>query len=223
MNKISIIMKSSLLVLFLMIFIISSCHTQNQTNKSSEDSIVETIFSPDTVKCLSGFYLGMSDKEVIEYIRNNPSKFYKSNDQSDKQIHIRIDGLDFSIKFNLYGNWLYTTYFVCNVGWHKIDDTELQEHYNTIFNLIKESNPNFTITRTFVSDYKIDWPSSIDENGSNSIGEITSMSKRVNIHLVRNNIGEYSLLIIYHGGTIPDYRQDLGREELFIDWEKTNR
>lgn len=216
-------MRSLLFLLILILFIIYSCSTKNQNKKLNKDLSVETIIKPDTVKTLAGFYLGMTEKKILEYIKNNPSKFYKSDNQSDKQIHTKIDGLDFSIQFNLYANWIYTTYFVCNVGWHKIDDIELQEHYNTIFNLIKESNPNFTITRTFFSDYKIDWPSSIDDNGSNSIGEITSMSKRVNIHLVRNNTGEYSLLIIYHGGTMPDYRQELDRRELLINWEKINK
>ena len=209
-------------ITIIFLVLLAGCTNQNaQKNNSGfklNDS-VKQIIVPDTIKTISGFYLGMTEKEIRDYVKSNPNKFYRDKKYLLAMLLTKINNMPYMIDFNMYKGKLNEISMWGVKGWNEIDDNKLKEHYKKIYTLIKESNDYKRISDEYLKQYQVEWPFSY---GSKPIrmaefkfGE-GLFDENITLYLDRDQDNYfYFLMIAYKSESIKDYESTLSKTLYF--------
>jgi hypothetical protein len=162
----------------------------------------------------------MTEKEIRDYVKSNPNKFFIDKKYLLAMLRTKIDNKTYMIDFDLYRGKLNKITLSCDRGWDKIDDIKLKEHYNKIYNSLKELNVYKSITNVYSNEFKVEWPYS-------SGGQLIRMAdfrltddfidNRFTIYLDKDQDNfTYFLMIVYSGEEIGNYESTL-RQTLYFD------
>lgn len=186
--------------------ITSSCNFgSGKKNTGVSAGITETpaYQIPDTIYAPGGLRIGMTEAEIRQLVKDNPGKYYTNPNQLLKFLHTRIDGRDYSIDLGLYKGKLNRIYYMQTSICKQIDNPDLKEHYQNIYNLIAGMNKYREVERTYKKKTDYDWPFSMDYDGSIQMVEFTfgkdySLDYRFKIYLDELD-GLYSINFNYWG------------------------
>lgn len=162
------------IIFFLLLILGYSCQS-NSGNKTSNpaDQAGPVYQIPDTIFAPGGFRIGMTEDEILQMVKDNPGKYYTNPDQLLGLLHTRIDGRDYSIDLGLYKGKLNRIYYIQSSIWKQIDNPDLKEHYQNIYNLIAGLNQYREVEHTYKKKTDFEWPFSMDYKGSIQMAEFS--------------------------------------------------
>lgn len=207
-------------IIFLVLF--AGCTNQNAQKNNTVSKLkvpVKQIIVPDTIKTLAGFYIGMTEKEIRDYVKSKHNKFYRDNKYLLAMLLTKIDNIPYMIDFNMYKGKLNEITMWGVKGWNGIDDNKLKEHYKKIYSLLKESNDYKRINDEYLNQFKVEWPFSYDGKpirmAEFKFGE-GLFDENITLYLDRDQDNYfYFLMIAYKGEDIKDYESTLSKTLYF--------
>jgi hypothetical protein len=202
------------------VMILTSCNSKAKKVKKLQDPSkfmkeIEKTTS-DTIRILSGFYLGMPEAHLLEYVKNNTNKFFINQNQILKFLHTKINNIDYSIDFSLYKGNLFSSIFMCNNSWPQVDDIGLKENYNRVYNLVKGLYKNRHISNPYYDKFKVDWPYSLGSNDRLTMAKIQDPGLEVSLDICNDPNGGYSFDISFRYIDYSIHESTL-EKELYFD------
>jgi hypothetical protein len=212
-------------VLMIMIAVCVACNSGNSKKDRKEVFSDETTSKkalPDTIKTLCGFYMGMTEKEIRNYVKNNHDKFYLDNKYRMNILRSKIDDLPYEIHFTLTRGKLTDIIFICEKEWGKIDDIEFKEHYKNIYTRLKGLNEYAAINDLYYKQAQVEWPSAYDGRTINMAEfhvDNNMFYNSFNLNIGQNEETKNYYLIIYFSGSAmasedPKFRKPLEFDKL---------
>lgn len=208
--------------LFILLILLVGCTTKNpkKNTEFQKQEIVLQKTKPDTIKTLAGFYIGMTEKEIRNYVKSNPNKFFLDNKYLMPLLRTKIDNVNYMIDFDLYKGKLHEISFSIDKGWDKIDDIKFKEHYIKIYNSLKELNVYERIFNIYSDEFKVEWPFSYGGKVIPMAEFILSddwLHNKFIIYLAQDEDNyTYFLMIGYSGEKIENYESTLS-QTLYFD------
>jgi hypothetical protein len=208
--------------LFIFIVLIVGCTTKNPQKNITGFKDKETVSQrtlTDTIKTFAGFHIGMTEKEIRDYVISNPRKFFVNKKYLLRMLRTKIDNINYMIDFDLYKGKLNKISFSIDKGWDKIDDIKFKEHYNKIYSILKELNKYNSLENDYYNKFNVEWPFSC---GSKYIVMATFhidddyFYNHFTIYLGQDEENfTYYLNIVYSGADIKDYESSLSKTLYF--------
>jgi hypothetical protein len=194
-----------------------SSHKNNAEVKKEEIVLQTTL--PDTIKTFAGFYIGMTEQEIRDYVKSNPNRFFRDRKYLLAMLCTKIDNRTYMVDFSLYEGKLNRISFMGLTGWHKIDDVKLKEHYNRIYASLKGLNVYKNIRNVYYNEFNVEWPYSYG-------GKPITMAQfsliddwfynNFTIYIIEDEENfTYDLNIFYQGEEITDYESTLSKTLYF--------
>lgn len=212
--------------LFVAIFVILvSCKSKEIKEKTIVDSVKTAVelptskTQPGQVNAPCGFYIGMNENQIVEFAKSNRKKFFTDKRYKMASLKTKIDDKVYSINFSLYNNKLDKIFYVMDTGFVKIKDVRFKEHYENVYNLIKELNRYMVVRNTYFEKFNADFPGSFD----NKPIEMATfqLTNNKNAECFKISIDQnpqnstYFVLIEYNGVELENFDESLIKDLYF--------
>jgi hypothetical protein len=190
----------------------------NNLPQIRNSEIVNNSFVFDTIKTPAGFYFGMTDSQILGYIKKNPNIFFFDEKDRSSCLFTKICGKTYKIYIFLYKGKLSNISFIELNGYKDIDDMNFQNHYKEMFQLLKGLNKYFKIRdayKTYLDLFSVDtsrkefdphWPHSYDPSG------ISMASFYLN-----DSLDDFFTLFIFKDKQDLTYHLEIGYTDLTVE------
>lgn len=213
--------------LFIAILVFSfSCKSKDEKQKADNNAAKTSVAEPTrdvptgAVMVPCGFYIGMSENQIVEFAKNNKKKFFTDKRYKMASLKTKIDNKVYSINFSLYNNKLDKIFYIMDTGFVKITDVRFKEHYNNVYSLINELNKYRKVKQTYFEVNKADFPG-IYENKPIEMASF-HLTDNENTECFKISIDQnpqnntYFIAIEYIGAEILNFDKALNKD-LFFD------